>query len=247
MTMTVKNAIALLELFTINTPELGLSGIKRLSGIDKATTHRLLTVLRETGMLEQNPVTKLYRLGASVLRLAQVREASFPFSVVVQPILETLAGVTGETAHCSLYTNNVLAVISSVESNKANRVSMRGSETLPFHATAAGIAYLAYAPSDVLNKVMKRPMPSFSKYTCTDPDHLKKMTDVVRKNGYAVVDKAFEDDVFGVAAPIFGAEKISIGAIAVATPCHRMNASLEKLLIASVVTAAADLSQKLGN
>lgn len=246
MTMTVKNAFALLGLFSVNSPELGLSEIKRVAGLDKATTHRLLTVLRETGMLEQHPLSRLYRLGPEILHLARVREATFPFSVLAQPILEELAEITGETAHCSLYTKDALAVIASVESKKANRVSMRGSESLPLHATAAGIAYLAFAPDTVVKAAKKSQFQHFTSNTCKNAADLQKLTTEARRNGYAIVDKAFEEDVFGIAAPIFGASKLAIGALAVATPCHRLNSELEQLVIKSVTASAKDLSRRLG-
>lgn len=245
MTMTVRNAFALLGLFSINSPELGLSEIKRAACLDKATAHRLLTVLRETGMLEQNPSSRLYRLGPEILHLARIREATFPFATVAQPVLEELAGLTGETAHCSLYTKDVLAVISSVESKKANRVSMRGSEILPLHATAAGIAFLAFAPEDVIRAAMKLQFTAFTSKTCKSANALQKLTANARKNGFAIVNKAFEEDVYGVAAPIFGSSQFAVGAIAVATPCHRLTKELEQLVTKSVTDSAHELSRRL--
>ncbi len=247
MTIAVKRALSLLDLFSGTEPEIGLSEIARRSKQDKATVHRLLNTLRESGLVEQNAVTKLYRLGAGVLHLARVREAAFPTITVVQPLLDQLTEITGETSHCSLYANNALAVIATRESKKANRVSMRDSETLPFHATASGIAFLAFAAPDACGKALALPMTAYTGTTCTDPDRVRAAFAETRRQGYASVDKAFEEDVYGIAAPIFGPGQTAIGAIAVATPCHRMTADLERLIIESVMQAAVDLTRKLGN
>lgn len=246
MAATVKKALNLLGFFSAESPELGLSELKTRAGLDKATAHRLLTELREAGMLEQHAVTRLYRLGPEVLRLARVREATFPFTALVEPMLEELAKVTGETSHCSLYANDVLAVISSVESTKANRVSIRSSEVLPMNATAAGIAFLAFAPQDVVDDVMKSKFTAFTDRTCTTANGLRSLIAEARKNGFSLVDRVYENDVCGVAAPIFASGPTAIGALAVATPSHRMSAELKKLITKSVLSSAQEISRKLG-
>jgi IclR family transcriptional regulator, acetate operon repressor len=122
VTDVVRKALSLLTVFSVAQPEIGLSDCARLTGHDKATTHRLLTTLCEEGLIEQHPDTRRYRLRAGILVLARIREASFPFAATAQAILDALSETTGETAHCSLYSNGTLAVIASVESRKANRV-----------------------------------------------------------------------------------------------------------------------------
>lgn len=246
MTSTVKNALTLLGLFSTKTPELGLSELKRLAGMDKATTHRMLTALREAGMLEQHAISKLYRLGPEILRLARVREETFPFTTVVQPVLEDLAKVTGETSHCSLYTNDALAVIASVESNKASRVSVRSSDVLPLHATAAGVAFLAFAPDKVVDDALRAKFTAFTAHTCKSDNAFKKLIAEARKSGFSVLDKAYEDDVCGVAAPIFASGRNAIGALAVATPSHRMTDALMATIVRAVAKSARELSRKLG-
>jgi len=182
-----------------------------------------------------------------VLHLARLREATFPVIAVVQPMLDALADQTGETAHCALYTNNALAVIATTESKKANRVSMRGSETLPFHATASGLAFLAFAAAEVRARVLELPMRAFTANTMTLPADLAKALSETRRLGYASVDKSYEGDVCGIGCPIFGHDKTAIGAIAVATPCHRMTPELQGMIIGAVQTAARSLTRKLGN
>lgn len=247
MTIAVKRALSLLDLFTESQPEVGLSEAARDSGLDKATVHRLLNTLRESGLVEQNPRSKLYRLGPAVLHLARMREATFPTLAVVQPVLDGLAELTGETTHCSFYTNAALAVIACCESKKANRVSMRGSETLPFHATASGHVFLAFAGPDHLAKGLAQPMPRFTATTCATTTELQAAMQGARQRGFASIDRSYEDDVFGIAAPLFGAEQRAIGALAVATPCHRMTPELQGLIQRAVMATAVDLTRKLGH
>ena len=53
---TISKALGLLDHFTPEKSEIGLSEFQRLSGYSKATTYRHLVALHEAGFLEQDPV-----------------------------------------------------------------------------------------------------------------------------------------------------------------------------------------------
>ena len=247
MSATVNKALSLLGLFSETTPEWGLSELSRAAALDKATAHRLLNSLSLGGLLEQDPRTKLYRLGTGVLRLARIREATFPLLSVVNPVLEALSEATGETAHASLIVNDVLAAIGVVESRKSNRVSLRASEALPFHATASGIAFLAFALEVIVKKALTAALPAFTSRTLTSKETFRLLIARARKLGYAEADQSYEDEVFGLAAPFFGADGWAVGAVAVATPCHRLTRDVKASIVQAVVAASVDLSRKLGH
>ncbi|TIW18621.1 MAG: IclR family transcriptional regulator, partial [Mesorhizobium sp.] len=52
---TVGKAVSLLELFTLDEPEIGLSDLARKAGLDKATARRLLMALANHRLIEQEP------------------------------------------------------------------------------------------------------------------------------------------------------------------------------------------------
>ena len=76
---------------------------------------------------------------------------------------------------------------------------------------------------------------------------LQPLVGNARSVGYAEADQSYEDDVFGLAAPFFGADGLAIGAVAVATPCHRLTPEAKDGITAAVMWAAIDLSRKLGH
>ncbi|WP_292300165.1 helix-turn-helix domain-containing protein, partial [Mesorhizobium sp.] len=56
-------AVSLLELFTLQESEIGLSDLARRAGLDKATARRLLMALAAHRLIEQEPHSRRYRLG----------------------------------------------------------------------------------------------------------------------------------------------------------------------------------------
>jgi DNA-binding IclR family transcriptional regulator len=198
-------------------------------------------------LIEQDAASKLYRLGPAVLRLARVRETTFPLVSVVQPLLERLSQVTGETAHFSLYTGKALVVLAARESSRPNHVSLHQSEALPLHATASGQAFLAFAAPEVARNALSEPFEAFTAWTPTTAAEVAEAVRLARRNGYAVVDQSYDEDVYGVAIPVFGRIGTdAIGALAVASPRHRMTETFKALVLKELKEAAQELSRRLG-
>lgn len=246
MSSTVDKALSLLELFSPQQPQIGLSDVSRQASIDKATAHRLLSSLARRGFLEQDEASRLYRLGVSVIRLARHREASFPLESVVQAELWALQEATGETSHASMLAGRNLATIGYVPGNKAIHVTLEPGQLLPLHATASGLACMAFMQDGELRDVLARSLDSFTQSTPSDAVLVKRLVDKVRKSGFATADQTFESDVFGIAAPIFGPSGHARGAVAVATPAHRMTRDLKADTALHVMQAASRITRKLG-
>jgi IclR family transcriptional regulator, acetate operon repressor len=64
-------AVAILDAFTAERPELGVSEIARITGLSRSTVHRLLVTLRRHEFVQQLPNGRNYALGPHLLRLAQ--------------------------------------------------------------------------------------------------------------------------------------------------------------------------------
>ena len=243
---TVEKALKLLDFFTDKVSEIGLSDLARLSGIDKATVLRMLHDMAESGFVEQNPENKRWRLGAGILRLARLREASQPVTRVLTPILERLATETGETAHVSLVSGRDLANIGVVEPARANRVYIEPGLILPLHATASGVAYVAFTRPEQRERVLARRLPAITGTTPITREALAELVSTAAARGFAVADQTFEAEVYGVAVPIFGADGYACGALAVATPASRVTDDHVRAILAALGPAATEATQGLG-
>lgn len=244
---TVTKALELLDLFTRQSPRHGLSSIARISNTNKATAFRLLSELQAYGLLEQDSITRDYRLGPAALRLAALRETAVPLRTAGRPILEKLAEVTGESAHSSVLVAGRLQMLDFAYSVRhATKVIFEDTDILPFHATSSGLAVLAYLPQAQRAQILEQPLAQLTPQTLTDPQRLNDALDAVRSNGFAVIDGGFEAEVVGIAVPIFGPSSECLGAMAVAAPIVRISASLRAQIIRALTSAGAELTKTLG-
>jgi DNA-binding IclR family transcriptional regulator len=206
----------------------------------------MLTDMAATGLVEQDPQSRKWRLGAGILRLARLRESAFPVTRVLTPILERLAEETGETAHASLLSGRDLGTVGVVESTRSNRVYIEPGLMLPLHATASGYAFTAFARPDLRAQVLARALAPITPSTPTEAHALSDRLVEVERAGYATADQTFESEVFGVALPIFGADGFAMGALAIATPTSRISDATIAALVTALTPAAREATLGLG-
>ncbi|MGR3760388.1 IclR family transcriptional regulator [Roseobacteraceae bacterium NS-SX3] len=244
---TVSKALSLLTYFNQGRTGIGLSGLTRLSGMNKATVYRLMGELQEAGFVEQTEGDRMYRLGPQVLRLAALREAAVPILSVSRRVLRDLSDETGETTHLSLVQGSQLNSLSHAYSPRhATKVMMEDAEVLTFHGTASGLAVLAFADSGFVNDVLAQPLTAHTPQTLTDPDAIRAQLSEVRTTGVAQSIGGFEAEVHSHAVPVFGPGQEVIGALAVAAPVSRVTDAQRNLIPAALRRAGLTLTHRIG-
>jgi DNA-binding IclR family transcriptional regulator len=237
--------LELLAYFSTTRPEIGLSQLCRLAKRDKATTYRHLQALEETGFVEQNPMTKQYRLGPAILQLAQTREATVPRKSGVETPLFDLANATGETSHVTVLSGTTVYELTSCDSPKHGTRAIIDIQTFPLHATASGLCALAFGPETLID-VALNDLQQFTDTTATTSTDLHVIVEAIRDNGFGRADRSFEDEVQGLSAPIFDQTGHFAGAVSVASVAARFTPARACLLKSQLVVAPRQLSNNWG-
>ncbi|WP_315928201.1 IclR family transcriptional regulator [Mesorhizobium sp. SP-1A] len=243
---TVGKALTILDLFTEQRPSLTLTEIARATGIDTATCHRMLKVLERHGYVFRQAATKHYSLGATVLRLARTREITTPMSATLQAVVDALTEKVSETSHASVIAGQQVATVAAREGTRSNRVHVEYGARMELHATATGLACLAYADAAFVEHALAAQMTRFTATTVSNAKALEEALSLTRSRGYSVADCSFDADVVGVGAPFFNADGIAMGAVAVATPANRMNAPNLARTALEVMAAGIEATRRLG-
>jgi DNA-binding IclR family transcriptional regulator len=247
MMKSVDRALFLLSFFTVQQPEWGLSELARRARLDKATTLRILVALIRNRFVEQHPTTKKYRLGIAVLRLARVREESFPLIELIRPVLDRMSEEMEETAHATLATEDAMITVAVTEPKRATRVWVNPSQLLPFHATASGLAYLSFADPEKQAAVLEEDELTRFTETTVLRDDLRQLVETIHNRGYALAHGSFETESSGVASPIFSSDGFAFGAIAVAGVASRMDKNQQLKAARLVVSASIEISRAIGS
>jgi IclR family acetate operon transcriptional repressor len=209
----------------------------------KSTAHRLLAVLQLHGLVRQDPRSKAYVRGPTLIRIGVAVTAGFSVLGAAQPSLKDLVASTGETAHLVVLQDFDVLFLAGYETTHGLRRALQIGITMPAHTTASGKAILATMPEDEVRRLWARGSPMRpSRGSSSKWQQLAAELDAIRGRGWASNDEETEPGLRAVAAsiPDGRGQSSERAALVVAGPLERM--SLVRLpAIASVVVAQAEL------
>jgi len=244
---SLHRAVALLDCFTQEKPELGVREIARKAGLSSSTAGRLLGHLKELGLVSQNPDTHGYSLGGKVLAWAGVYTATLDVRNLSLPLMHELHQSTQETISLYILEGNDRVCVERLESPQNVRIIARIGRRLPLYAGSAGKVFLAFLPRDrrdaILNTTVLKP---FTPNTLVDRSILEKELDKIRKDGYAFSCGEWVSDASGVAAPIFDQRGDVVAALTISGPTQRFDEFKIKKYAAEVTQVAEQISAELG-
>jgi DNA-binding IclR family transcriptional regulator len=233
-------AVRLLKLFTNERPEMSLAQLSKASGLNKTTTHRLLRALQSESLIDRNPSTSSYSLGAGLMALGVQALASSDLRRRVRPMLRALANETGETSTLEVPVEDSMLVLDEVCGPQVVTASGNVGTIWPFHATSTGKAYMAFEEEGISR--LSYNLSALTDKTLTRPESFEPQLIEIRRKGYAVTVDELEDGFTAVATVIRGGLGEVQGALSICGPTQRMNAARRAQLGASLCQAAARLS-----
>ncbi|WP_420643514.1 IclR family transcriptional regulator [Candidatus Leptofilum sp.] len=246
-TQSVLRAMSLLKAFDDERPEWGLAELSREVGLNKTTTFRLLTALESEGMVARRPFADTYILGPEIVVLGGRALRSNDLRSLAKPELEQMAAISGETATLEIMSgDDAVLIIDEIIGNHLVGSSQSLGTRWPMFATSSGMALLAYLPEERVDAVLKRPLPSLTPKTVTDPTVIRQELIKTRQRGYSYLREWLEEGLIVVGAPLFNHDGQVIAAISLGGPAIRFPAEREPEMGQLVKQTAQHISEKLG-
>lgn len=222
---SINRALALLKLFTAETPDLTLKEICAGTGLTMPTAHRMAKALRANGFLVQDPLTGRLGLGPAVVMLAFVVMRNSDTSRLVSLTtshLEHLRTKTGETVGLHIPTVGGRLCVAESESRHMMRMATGVGNILPWHAGAASKALLAFMSEPERERILATiDTAPLTDATIVKVDQLRKALEVVRKNGYAISEGESVAGASAIAVSIRAAAEGVTAAINITGPSSR--------------------------
>ncbi len=244
---SVQRALAILNLFSIANPLLGLTEISNCLGIHKATTQGLVRTLLREGFLEQDPSTKKYKLGLKIYELGVVLAGSLDIN-------EKSAGPAHRVSlktHllirvCILDGHTGITTLDIYPRTQPFLVRQLGVR-FPLYCTAMGKALLAYfSPADLEDYLDKVEFFDFTPQTLMNRENLLTEIEEVRQRGYSINREEHLQARAAIGAPIFDAMgNVSASTSMVGEPSRILGEQTESLA-RMVVSMAAEISRNMG-
>ncbi len=197
---SVERALKLLEVISENQIPLTVPQMAKQAGVNRATAWRLLNTLELFDLIQKDSVTNEYTISLGIWRIAQntnlnqlIRKA--------KPILEKIVKITEGTAFLEISSKNKLVVLDECKSKKFIQVDLLGVE-VPLHCGSVGKLFLSSLDDTELNLYMKNKLESYTPYTITDKNKLKKEIEKIRNKSISFNYKEHDQQWCGITSVV---------------------------------------------
>ncbi|MDT8860732.1 IclR family transcriptional regulator [Alkalihalobacillus sp. MEB130] len=199
---SVKNAINIINSFSIETPELGICDIADRLEMNRSTVHHIVKSLSNEGILVRTK-SRRYRLGSQLLGWGQTVTEQYKDYLMATPYIDSLVKRTQETVLLAILENEEVCCLSKVEPNKAISMNTKIGDRKPLHCSGAGKILLAYQTEKSIKKVLSKKLIRKTNNTITDPNLLAEELKLIKKRGYAFDHGEYEENSSWIAVPIY--------------------------------------------
>ncbi|WP_028553037.1 IclR family transcriptional regulator [Paenibacillus sp. UNC451MF] len=238
-------ALRIMDCFTVNQPELGITEISEMLGLYKSNVHNIVDTFVKAGYLEQNPDNEKYRLGMKILELGHVISSRMNIRQIMLPFMQELADFTNETVYLGTPSEGeVIYLDSSSPKSQLSTRSMLGVKA-PMYCTGIGKAMLAFLPEEVLHTVVARGLKQHTDNTLTDPEKLKEELAAIRLRGYSIDNMEHEFGIKCIGMPILNTKRQVVAGISISGPSLRFEEDKIKEYAVKLGEAVRSIEGKL--
>jgi len=234
-------ACQVLRLFASSEEHLSSSAVARKLKMPRTTVLRILHTLAAERMLQRRG----FDFTASTeLRTGLRSMADNAVRAAAMPIMEELSQITGESTHLALFSGQKAIVVETCEGPN----TCAGAWTrkpVELHGSAVGKVLLAFGPDSQLDTLLTAPLTALTRRTLVSAEALKAECARVARQGYAVDNEENEEGTRSVAAPVWRAGGVLVGAIGVSGAVTALAEPRLNDIAAQVAQAAKRLSNTL--
>jgi DNA-binding IclR family transcriptional regulator len=221
--LTVRNVGRVLDLFSTEHPERGVTETACLLGISRSKAHALMASMTAIGLLRRVAGGR-YRIGWRALSLGRIATSTTPYRAPALRNGARLVREWGEAVHLATLEEGRVVYVDRLLGPNSLRLAVAATgASLPAHCSGVGKVLLAGRPDAEIAEVVDRHgLARFTPSTITDPQALLEALRGARAFGFAA-DR--EEAVAGVscfAAPIVDGDGRTVAAMSVSAPTERL-------------------------
>ena len=246
MLRTIKKATQVLDLFSLERPEWGVSEAARALNLPKSTTSELMSSLANQRLLSRTAKGR-YRLGWCLFELSQALLDTTEFRTEARRVMEQLVKARGETVHLAVLDGVQAVYVEKLQPTPAVKIKIsRAGARLPAHCSGVGKVLLAHCEWEYVAELLEdQGLPALTSNTITELDALADELERVRERGCAYDDEETLVGLCCVAAPIYGSKGKVVASVSLSVPAYRFHSKKDEYT-AAIFEAARHISESAG-
>jgi IclR family pca regulon transcriptional regulator len=238
---SLERGLAVIRAFSNRRSRMTLSEVAQEANMSRAAARRFLLTLHALGYVSTDG--KTFALRPTVLQLGYAYLSSFTVAEVAQDHLEALAERLHESCSASVLDGEDVVYVARSSTNRIMTIGLSVGARLPAYCTSMGRVLLAHLDPPELDRYLETvELKARTDRTIIDKQRLRAELDVVRAQGWCLIDQELEDGVRSVAAPIHDGSGRVVAAIN--TSAHATRVTLD-ILRTQFLPALRSCSQQI--
>lgn len=224
----VEKSIAVVDLLARTKGRLTQTQIANLTGFNKSSTHRILSILMGQELVQFDERDRSYGVGTRLIGWARAAWEKLDISLLEDQDLVELSEATGMNVAVGVLSESTVTFIRT-RIPHPYRLAVKTGGQSELHNTAAGKLFLAHMTDEQREAYFTQAeLEKFTETTLTTRAELEKDMEQTRARGYAISDREEFLQVSGIAAPILDFDQRLVAAVSLWIPLR--HASMEDLL-----------------
>jgi len=214
--------LTVIEAFGARSPAMTLSEVAKKTTLTRGTARRLLLTLVDLGYVGFDG--KRFSLRPRALNLGFAYLNSQDLWQLAQPYMVELVEQVHESCSIAVLDATEIVYVARVPTSaRIMSINLGIGTRLPAFTTSMGRVLLAGLANGALRQLLEvaSPLPKYTPKTITEAAPLLREIDLVRRQGWALVDQELEQGLRSIAAPIVDTGGAPIAALNIGTHASR--------------------------
>jgi DNA-binding IclR family transcriptional regulator len=234
---SLESAVSILCCFSSDTPELAVTEVATRLAIPKSTVSRLLQTMAEQRLVEQDEVTRRYRVGLLPFRLGQLYYAHVKVVDLVEAEIETLVNETGFTGYVGVLNGANIVILRKKHGRYPVQMVFDAGSQMAAATTAFGKALLARLSNEELRAMLPSVLVDGKSGVRKPVAHLLNELDAIRGQHWAIGDAVFPG-MCAIGAAVGSADDQQAIGFSLSFPDNAVDSEARKAIADRVVAMA---------
>ncbi len=247
---SIEVGFRLLNVLAATNRPMMLRDIAKGASMPAAKAHRYMVSFLRVGIVEQDPASGRYDLGAYALELGLSGLGRLDPVKFSGPILESLCEEIHETVALAVWGSHGATIVRIVDAGGPVTITLRPGTVLPLSNSATGRAFAAFSRTPFLKTLLDKELGESANTTgvaiTTLRRQLEKSLTEIRERGIARATGSLTPGINGFSAPVFDHTGSMIAAITSLGSTGEFNTEWDSPVAKSMTEAAKQLSSRLG-
>ena len=223
--------LRVIEAFDDDHPRLTASEAAVLAGITRTAARRHLLSLVHFGYAATDG--RQFWLAPRVLRLGQSYLGAARLPRLLQPFIQRVSMVSGETINASVLDGHEVVYVARSNPPRWISIGYAVGTRVPAHAVTPGIVIVAYMPGDEARAWIEgHDFSAFTAHTVTDKERFRADLRTAHEQGYWATGQQLDPALRGLSVPLLDRRGVCKGAMGCTTPSasYTQRQLIDKLL-----------------